>query len=230
MFSRRVVGLLVVLVLCTPAVAPALVTQLYSSSELNPSDITIGFDDGSDYDVANVRYQVSDGVTFSRDDGKDVYLFDWQGRGLDTTSLPNVLATVGAEALPESDSPAPGPVPHLNVSFLSPMTEIGAYFGNDAGGGFTEMTLSIFDQSSSTWLSVLVTPNENFSVDQFIGLRSDIPFTLARFEHNASWLPIVIDDLSFSNVTPTVVPVPSAVLLGCIGIATVRWLRKRKSL
>jgi hypothetical protein len=191
---RKPLMICVVLILWTstlPAGADTVV-QLFSPTEFNYPATTIDFDDGSDRTVANTRY-LGQGVEFSRDDGREVVLLDWQAAGKVTTSPPSILATV--------KYPAPTWVTHLNATFSDPIFELGAFFGNDDQGyEFTRMTLSAFDEKGSLLGSVtLNTNNNNLTVDQFIGLRSNVPIYSARFEQNGEDWAVCIDDMSFTD-------------------------------
>jgi hypothetical protein len=105
----------------------------------------------------------------------------------------------------------------LDVTFLQPTFEIGAFFGNDDPEfDFTTITLSVFDKNGNLLGSYPRTANENTSVDQFLGIRSDVPFYSARFENNGETRCIVLDDMSFS------VPEPCTLLLLGLGAAIVR--------
>lgn len=190
------------LVASVPGVAA--VVQLTSPAGFIHPATTIGFDDGPDHTVANTRY-IADGIEFSRDDGFEILLEDWQGIGRVTTSPPNVLATV------KTSPTGPPWVMHLNTTFSWPILELGAFFGNDQGYGYTATKLSIFDSRGALLGSVMVPTNNNTSVDQFIGLRSDVPFYSARFENNGDWLCIVLDDVAFT------VPEPATALLFALG-------------
>ncbi len=92
---------------------------------------------------------------------------------------------------------------------LSPVYAMGAYFGNDQieyAYDFTHTKLSIFDNSNNLLGSVDVPANFNTSLDQFIGIRSLMPFTKARFENfrpdgNPSiGMGIILDDLTIEPV------------------------------
>jgi len=194
-------------------VGKATIAQLTSPAEFIYPTTTIDFDDGSNLTVANTRY-LDLGVEFSRDDSFDILLTNWQSSGRVTTSPPNVLATV------KTSPTGPPWVMHLNASFSSPTFELGAFFGNDQGYGYTATTLSIFDLHNVPLGSVAVRTNDNTSVDQFIGLRSDVPFYSARFENNGDWLCIILDDVAFT------VPEPATVLL--LGLGGFALLRKRR--
>ncbi len=70
----------------------AAIYTLNSPSDINnPSSIT--FDGYADLSVANNLYQ-NQGITFTRDDGKPVFISDWSALGRVTTTSPNVLATI----------------------------------------------------------------------------------------------------------------------------------------
>lgn len=194
-------------------VGKATIVQLTSPAEFIYPTTTIDFDDGSNLTVANTRY-LDLGVEFSRDDSFDILLTNWQSSGRVTTSPPNVLATV------KTSPTGPPWVMHLNATFSFPILELGAFFGNDQGYGYTATTLSIFDLHNVPLGSVAVRTNDNTSVDQFIGLRSDVPFYSARFENNGDWLCIILDDVAFT------VPEPATVLL--LGLGGLVLLRKRR--
>ncbi len=223
--KKIVVFLMVISILSKAAIAGVATVPLYSPADFLYPVTTIDFDDASHEDPAYTLYSGL-GVEFSRDDAGEILIIDSGEFTLNTTSPPNVLASFNPS---DEEPPRNEYVPHLNVILSSPATEIGAYFGYDPEQTFLpEMVLSVYDESHTFIGSVPVQPNANFDVDQFIGLRSDVPFLYARFEQANIELPIVIDDLSFSS--PTIVPVPSAMLLGGFGIACVTWLRKRKAL
>lgn len=135
-------------------IGKATIVQLSSPTEFIYPTTTIDFDDGPHLTVANTRY-LDLGIEFSRDDGYGVVLDENQF----TTSPPNVLATI------KTSPTGPPWVMHLNVSFLSPTFELGAFFGNDQGYGYTATTLSIFDLHNVLLDSVTVLTNNNNRVD-----------------------------------------------------------------
>jgi hypothetical protein len=211
MLKKPIIVLMVAMLLITSVPGAAAIVPLTSPAEFIYPANTIDFDDGPHETVANTRY-LSQGVEFSRDDGFEIVLYDV---GQDTTSPPNVLATV-------KTSPSGPPwVMHLNTTFSSPIFELGAFFGNDQGYGYTATTLKVFDCDGALLGSVRVPTNNNNKVDQFIGLRSNIPFYSARFENNGIWLAVLIDDMTFT------IPEPTTVLL--LGLGSLSLLRKRKS-
>lgn len=190
-------------------VEAAMITQLSSPGEFIYPVTTIDFDDGPGGTIANMRY-VSQGIEFSRDDGYIIPLLDWQGIGRVTSSPPNVIATIKWGSAPIWTT-------HLNVTFSSATYEVGAFFGNDQGWDYTETTLTVFDPVGVNLGSVTVPANNNASVDQFIGLRSDLPFQFARFENGGVTFSVVLDDLAFA------VPEPGTILLlGLGGLGVVR--------
>jgi hypothetical protein len=185
----------------------------------SPADIsgatTINFDGYPDQAVANTLL-LGQGVTLTRDDGAAIYLVDWTAWGRTTTSPDNVLATV-------SDPDAHFPyATHLNALFSFPVFALGAYFGNDQPqspnppGDFSSARLSAYGLSGQLLGSVTVAANHNTSVDQFIGIRSDVPFSRVRFENlsdlgsPSQLYAVVVDDLIF-------VPEPATLSLLAMG-------------
>jgi len=186
-----IVCAIIVLGFGTLPTAANTIVQLHSPTQFNYPVTTIDFDDGPHKTVANTRY-LSQGVEFSRDDGYEIVLYDQSGSGQATTSLPNTLST--------TKYPAPTWVMHLNVDFSYPIFELGAFFGNDEPDwGFKKITLSAFDENGSVLGSVSMYSNRNDIVDQFIGLRSDVPVSSARFSQDGKWCAVSIDDLTFRN-------------------------------
>jgi len=129
---------------------------------------------------------------------------DWAALGRVTTSPDNVLATVSDSAINSSY------VSHLNVLSSSPLVAMGAYFGNDQGDpDFSSIRMSVYGMSGELLGFVDVSANQNTSVDQFIGVRSDVPFSRVRFENfsasgaESQSYSVVLDDLVFA-VSPTV--------------------------
>ncbi len=201
----------------------AAVTSISSPGSFNTPSTIITFDGYSNGTFANTLYSGL-GVTFYRDDGQVVNIYDWSSTFRTTVSPPDVLATVsllGASTY----------VSHLNVSFASPVYQVGAFFGNDAGNpDFTSITLSAYDAGGALLGQVSEAANGNESVDQFIGLQSDQPISRVRFQNYASsgaistLYSVVIDNFQFSSV-----PEPSSVALIAFGLANLGWASRRAS-
>ena len=175
----------------------AAVTALNSPTDI-PNRVTVSFDGYPDNTIANTLFE-SQGVTFTRDDGRNIYLMDWTAVGRLTTSADDVLATIRTFE--------PTWATHLNVWSASPLYAAGAYFGNDQERtDFSRIRMSAYGAGGELLGFVEVTANNNTHVDQFIGLRSDVPFSHIRFENlNPSGTPsngysVVIDDLVFGSV------------------------------
>ena len=192
---QRIVGLLLAVLGCSHA--SAAVTALPSPAELTDR-ITLTFNGYPDYTAANTLFQNA-GFTFTRDDGAPIYLLDWTALGRETTSPDGVLATVRNVVVD------PNWATHLNLISHRPLSAVGAWFGNDQGDpDFSRIRISVYAAAGQLLGSLEVAANSNTHVDQFIGLRSDVPFTRIRFENlDASGAPsdgysVVIDDLVFA--------------------------------
>ena len=192
-----------------------------------PGDPRINFDDvaapSTGTVAVNTRY-AAQGVRFTRDDGQNVFAYNWTGLGRGTTSGPNVLATI-------SGTGAPTYVGYVNVLFDAPQTRIGAYFGNDQFSEFRGVALSVFGAGGLIG-SVYVGANGNTDVDQFIGLASTTAFTRARFqvdEPTSGILALALDDLVY-GADASVVPEPTTYALlgaGLVGVAGMAARRRR---
>lgn len=188
---------------------------------------TLGFDDDPAGSVVNELY-LGRGIAFARDDVEAIPLSDWSRLGRSTPSPRNVLATIKVPGLNTNWAT------HLELHASTPLVALGAWFGNDQvlpffpAGDFAAIRLTVFDALGEALGSVSVDANHNTSVDQFVGLRSDVPFVRARFENlDATGQPtvyygVVLDDLSFLPV-----PEPSTgAALGC-ALLGLGWVARR---
>lgn len=197
------------------------------ASELEgPQASTLTFEGHGDLTAVNSAY-AGQGIVFSRDDGDRVFAYNWTALGRQTVSPDMVLATI---VIPGVN----GAVTHLNLESSTPLTSIGAYFGNDQNDpDFTQIRLSAWDASNTLLGSVTVTANQNTSVDQFIGLRSDAPFTRVRFENlDATGSPSRYNSVVIDNLTFVSVPEPSVralFALALLGLGFMGWQRGRTS-
>lgn len=216
--------------LCVFAVAvqaEAAVFQLTASLDYSGSWNTIDFDGHPDFTVADQLYQ-NQGITFWRDDGRSIFLWDVASHGWDTTSDRFALATVANQSTDWRY------VTHLNLQSAIPLFAIGAFFGNDqtlwGNTDFTTLRMSAYDSAHQYLGSTEVTANQNTDVDQFIGIASDTPFTTVRFENlSSSGMPtvaysVVIDDLIYAPV-----PEPMSGLLMACGLVTLLVIRGHRS-
>lgn len=192
--------------------ASAAVTQLVGPGDFAPGSTVISFDEKPNRVVINSAYS-SNGLLFSRDDQQAIPSLDWVGLGRTTTSSRNVIATISGVFV---GGVASGFVNHLNLLFDQPTFEVGAYFGNDQGA--MSVTLSLFDASDTFLGSHLFVSNANTNVDQFLGLRSTLPFVRARYENNVTFLSVVLDDVRFGN---TAINVPTPGLLPLFSLSLV---------
>lgn len=183
---------------------------------------TLNFDGYAHNTIANTLYQ-SQGITFTRDDGQPVLVYDYVAIGRTTPSPRNVISTSLAPGINTSYAT------HLNVLSASPLFAVGAYFGNDRGDSdFTSISLSVFGLSGDLLGSVIVAGNGIRSADQFIGLSSDVPFTRIRFDNlNASGghstgFAVAVDNFVFSPV-----PEPSSVLLIVLSLLGIYFARSK---
>ncbi len=204
MTTRRAAVCALLLSIFTAAASFAAVSQLSGPGDFLAPTSVADFDAWPEYTVANNLY-TPQGLTLSLPAGGNIAVYDWAAIYRITTSSPNVVAAVGGLGFSYSAA--------IDASFSSPITEVGAYMGNDQGiydGSFQDFMLSVYDASNNLLGSISVTANQNVSVDQFLGVRSTIPFVRARFE-NTNWvtanqgLSAVLDDIQFTSV-----PEPSA--------------------
>ena len=204
----------------------AQIVQLYNPNELPLNRATISFDDYPASTVANTLYQ-NLGITFTRDDSGVVPIYDVTPSGRQTVSGDNILATTIFPLIGATQ----GFATHLIVNSLQPLTEAGAFFGNDAfisDFGFARM--SIFGLANEFLGSVDVPVNNNADIDQFIGIRSAAPFYHVRFENFtplgtvSGGRAVAIDDLTF-----TPIPEPSTYALFGTGLVCGYLMLRRRS-
>lgn len=180
--------------------------------------------------MANALF-ADQGITFARDDGEGIPISDWTAQGRQTTSPDLVIATIKVPGISSTW------VTHLEVISSSPLSAIGASFGNDQilsflpAGDFASIRMSVFGPAGEPLGAVEVAANHNTSIDQFIGASSDVRFHRVRFENledtgaPAGYYSVVLDDLVFVPV-----PEPSAGSLVGLGLlALAPWLHPRST-
>jgi len=183
------------------------VIQLHDASELSTQAFTATFEGFTQGTRANDLY-AANGLQFRNVGTATVPVFNW---GAATSSPDFVIATA-------RDLNGSVFTPYLDAVFSQPVYEVGAYFGNDPFGLFDfTQSLEVFNQLGDSLGIVSVLANFNRSVDQFIGLRSAVPFYTARFSNSSSTMAVVLDDVSFTAVVP--VPEPPTCALALVGLA-----------
>jgi len=94
----------------------------------------------------------------------------------------------------------------LTAIFAVPAREVGMVFGNDDFRRRFDVLLTVYDVGNTRIGSVSVQSNGNDFADQFIGLRSDIPFAKAEVVYSrsaSSALSIFVDDFTIGVPEPT---------------------------
>ena len=188
-----------------------------------PGDIvggtTLRFDEAPAGTVMNNRYYGSLGIQFFRPDSRAVTASDYVAIGRTTSSGRNVLSTGIVPGVSSALSTS------LTILTTVPHFAVGAFWGNDRGDSdFAAMRLSVFDQTGGLIGSVTVNGNGIRSVDQYIGLASDVPFARFQFDNlnangeSSRLFAVAIDDLKYSSI-PQVIPEPSSFALA--GLAAV---------
>jgi hypothetical protein len=199
----------VLLSLASPAWSAT--TALTGPGDFTGSTLVIDFDEQAHGTAANTLYSAL-GVEFRYDTaGSTVPIFDWAALSRTTTTAPNVLATVdGLNGSSFSN--------FLDLVFSTTVTEVGARFGNDQGlaAASFPVTLAVYDATDALLGSTIVFTNQNTSVDQFIGIRSDDPIARARISYQplSGDLSVVLDDVQFTGV----IPEPGTALLLALGL------------
>src|SRR5882672_3513809 len=166
MTTRLAVGCTLFLSIFTVAPAFAVVVPLSGPGDFITPTTVANFDAWPEYTVANNLY-TSQGLTLSLPAGGNMPVYDWNAIYRITTSSPNVVAAIGGPGFNFSTA--------IDANFSAPITEVGAYMGNDQGiydGSFQDFQLSLYDASNILLGSLTISANQNTSVDQFMGLRS----------------------------------------------------------
>lgn len=144
-----------------------------------------------------------------------------------TTTPPGpggISSLSGLPALEAGSGDLPGRF--LEIEFDVPIQGVGAFYL--MGGSSDPITLSVFDAGHDEIESVVVMPQDMpltpgpFGFNEgFVGLTTDTPFQLARFE--ATTLAFAIDDLH------VVIPEPATLVMVALGGLAILAVRRRFS-
>ena len=133
----------------------------------------------------------------------------------------------GAKGLKEFNNQT-NPDGPLNVTFTSPVHEIGMFFGNDDFNFHFDAILEVFNAASVSLGKIQVPVNRNDFVDQYLGVRSDTPIKYAAISYQrpqAQQLAVYIDDFTIGTA---IVPEPTSAAIASLLILAAGLRRHRR--
>ena len=131
-----------------------------------------------------------------------------------------VIATDGDKYVRDTDGLA------MTITFNNPQTVFGVNIIDWGDNGSGILTFS--DNIGHTFQ--IASGAQPTSTIFFFGITTDQAFTEVTLNQTLTGDSWAVDEVYYETSGPAVIPAPSAILLGSIGIGCVKWLRRRKKL
>ena len=112
----------------------------------------------------------------------------------------------------------------FDITFSESISAFG-FFATDIGDFSGQITLELVNGTTQDLIvpSTINAPNASML---YLGLISDMPFTMVRFGNTSSVDRFGFDDMTIADAAQ-VIPAPAAALLALLGFPMIAWVKRR---